>query len=124
MTISNDLETKLLNLVFNATAYAGQSTVYAKMHTGDPGENCTSFPATETTRKAVSMGVGASGTITNDAIITWTAVIATETITHISLWDNLTAGNPLWYGPLTISIALTAGGDLNIIVGDLVITLD
>ena len=69
MSISNFLEQTLLDLVFNGTAYAGQATVYVKLHTGDPGEACTSNAATETTRQSTTFGAASGGAISNDAAI-------------------------------------------------------
>ena len=124
MSICNFLEAKLLDLTFNGTAYAGQATVYVKLHLGDPGEACTSNAAVETTRASVTFGAASGGAISNDGAASWTAVSTTETVSHISIWDNSTAGNALWYGALSASKALTAGDNLTIAVGDLDITLD
>lgn len=124
MSIANYLELKLLDLVFNATAYSGQSTVYVKLHTGDPGEDATSNAATETTRQAATFGAAASGAVASDADISWTDVSTSETYSHISLWDASTAGNPLWTGALSASKAVTAGDTFTIASGDLTISLD
>jgi hypothetical protein len=124
VSISNFLEDTLLNLVFNGTAYGGQSTVYVKLHVGDPGEAGTANPASETTRAAATFGTASGGAISNDAPIQWTNLAASETITHISLWDASTGGNCLWAGPLTASKAVNAGDNLTIPTGDLDVTLD
>lgn len=122
--ISNYLETVLVDLVFNATAYAGQSTVYTKLHIGDPGEAGTSNAAAETTRKATTLGAGSAGTVTSDADITWTNLAGTETLSHVSLWDNISAGNCLWKGALTATKAVVAGDTFTIASGSLSISLD
>lgn len=124
MSIANFLEDKLLDLVFNATSYAGQSTVYVKLHTADPGETGASNAATEATRKALSVGPSSGGVVTSDADVNWTNVAATETYSHISLWDAVTAGNCLWSGPLSVSKAVTAGDNFSIPSGSLTVSLD
>lgn len=124
MSIANFLEDKLLDLVFNGSAYSGQATVYVKLHTGDPGEACTNNAAGETTRQAATVGASASGTVTSDADITWTNVSTSETYSHISIWDASTAGNALWYGALTASKAVNAGDTFTIASGSLTISLD
>lgn len=124
MSIANFLETTLLDLVFNATAYSGQATVYVKLHIGDPGEACTSNAAAHTTRVAATFGAAASGAISNDANITFTSMAANETISHISIWDNISAGNALWYGALTASKTVNIGDTFQIATGDLDISLD
>jgi phosphodiesterase/alkaline phosphatase D-like protein len=123
VSISNFLELTLLDLTFNATAYAGQSTVYCKLHTGDPGEDCTSNAATETTRKSFTVGAAASGAVTTDSAMTWTNVAATETYSHVSIWDAVAAGNPLWYGAMSASKSVTAGDTFTFAIGQ-TISLD
>lgn len=125
MSISNYLEEKILNLTFRTTAYAGISTVWVKLHTGDPGEDCTANAATETTRHSTTFNAASNpaGTITNAADINWTSVSTTEVITFVSLWDASSAGNAYWSGALTASASLTAGGNFTIAAGNLTITL-
>jgi hypothetical protein len=124
VSISNDLEDKILNLVFNATAYSGQATVYVKLHTGDPGEAGTNNAATHTTRAAATFGTASGGAISNDAAVTFTSMAANETISHISLWDASSGGNCLWIGALTASKSVNTGDTFQINTGDLDITLD
>lgn len=123
MSISNYLEVELLDAVFNNDSFA-VAAVYVKLHTGDPGEAGTSNAATETDRVQATFGAAASGAVANDADIEWTNVAANETISHISLWDNSTAGNCLWTGALTASKTLNAGDNFTIPTGDLDVTLD
>lgn len=123
MSISNFLENRLLDLVFNGTAYAGQSTAYIKLHVGDPGEDGSANAAVETTRKAVSFGSATGGTISNDALVEWTSVAGTEDYTHFTLWDAAAAGNCLWVGTITAN-PVTTGDTFRIAVGDLDLTLD
>lgn len=124
MSISNFLEQTLLNLVFNATAYAGQATVYVKLHTGDPGEAGTNNAAAHTTRVAATFGAASGGDISSDADVTFTSLTANETISHISLWDHVSAGNCLWTGALSASRAVSIGDTLTFPSGDIDITLD
>lgn len=127
MTIANYAETKLLDAVFNHTTTGGglpTADVWVKLHTGDPGEDQTSNAATETTRKQVSMAAASSGSCSSDADISWTNVAASETYSHISIWDNSTGGNALWYGALSASKAVNAGDTFTIASGNLTATLD
>ena len=124
MSIANFLETKILDKVFNNTDFTVVNGAFAKLHVGDPGEDGTANPAAETTRKAVSFGAASGGAISNDALVEWTAYPANETVSHVSLWDAATAGNPLWVGPLSAAKALTIGDTFQIPIGDLDVTLD
>lgn len=124
MSISNYLETVLLDLVFNATAYSGQSTVYVKLHIGDPGEAGTSNAAAHTTRASVTFAAASGGSIASDGAASFTSMAASETISHISIWDNSTAGNCLWTGALTASKAVNTGDNFTIASGSLTVALD
>jgi hypothetical protein len=122
MSISNYAELKLLEHITGKTAYTMPTTVYLKLHTGDPGEAATSNAATEATRKAASWGTAASGSIATSGTVEWTNVSTTETYSHWSMWDASTAGNALWSGALSTSAAVTAGDTFQ--VTSLTLTLD
>lgn len=127
MSISNYCENKIVDAVVNASTTGGglpTADPWIKLHTGDPGEDCTSNAAGNTTRKQVSFGASSSGTATSNADASWTSVSTTETYTHISLWDANAAGNALWYGALTSSVAITAGQTFTIASGSLTVTVD
>ena len=114
MSISNYAELKILEHTTGTTAWTMPTTVYIKLHTADPGEAATSAAAGETTRKSAAWASAASGSIATSATLEWTNVASTETLTHWSLWDNLTAGNALWTGALSSSAAVTAGDTFQI----------
>lgn len=123
MSISNYAELALLNAVFNATSFS-VATPYVKLHTGDPGEDCTGNAAGNTTRQAASFGNAASGAVVSDADTTWTNVSTSETYSHLSIWDAASAGNALWNGSLATSKAVVAGGAFTISSGSLTVSLD
>jgi hypothetical protein len=112
VSISNYAELKLLDTLGN-TSFA-VTTCYVKLHIGDPGEDGTSQPATETTRKSVSWSSAASGAKSTSATLSWTNVAATETYTHWSMWDASTGGNCIWTGALSASASVTAGDTFQI----------
>ena len=115
---------KMLDALCAKTDYTKSAAVYAQLHTGDPGSAGTSNVATETTRKAVTFGAAASsGAISNTADIEWTAVAASETYTHISLWTASSSGTFLGRDDLSSSAAVTAGDTFRIPTGDLDLTL-
>lgn len=124
MTASNYAENKILDVIGANATFTAPAGVYVKMHLGDPGEDCTGNPAAETTRSAASFGAAASGSMANDAAISWTSVSTTETWSHFSIWDASTAGNPLAYGALSASKALTAGDNAEFAIGALTVTCD
>jgi hypothetical protein len=77
---------------------------YAKLHTADPGSaGATAAAVGSATRVVVTQAAASGGAIaitgTNPV---WTNGGTSETLTHISVWDAITAGNFLY------SVALTA----------------
>ena len=107
----------ILDSVGNNTSFA-VAVAYVKLHTQDPGPLGTAFPATETTRKAISFGVASAGVITSDADISWTNIAGSQDATHFTVWDNLTAGNFLFSGNV-VAGAYTAGDTYTITAGNL-----
>ena len=114
MSISNYAELKILEHTTGKTAWTIPTNVYVKLHTADAGEAGTSSAATETTRKVAAWATASSGAIATSATIEWTNVAATETYSHWSLWDDVSAGNCLWTGALSSSAAVTAGDTFQI----------
>ena len=114
MSISNYAELKILEHTTGKTAWTIPTDVYIKLHTGDAGEAGTSNAASETTRKVAAWASASSGSIATSATLEWTNVAATETYTHWSMWDDVSAGNCLWTGALSSSAAVTAGDTFQI----------
>lgn len=77
-------------------------TPFVKLHTGDPGAAGTANASAVTTRNAITWNAPAAGAMSLAALAAF-AMTASETITHVSLWDAAAAGNFL------DSMALTAG---------------
>lgn len=113
MSISNYAELKILDHV-GGTSWTAPTTVYVKLHTADPGEDGTTAAAANTTRQAVTWAAASGGSKASSATLTWTSVPNTETYSHWSLWDNVSAGNCLWTGALSSSVAVTAGDTFQI----------
>lgn len=105
---------KWLN-VFGNTTFTGIATVYAQLHTADPGASGTTAASAETTRKAITWNAAANGSKSMSGTLSWTSWSAgPETITHVSLWDASTSGNFLWSGALATSKAVANNDTLNI----------
>lgn len=100
----------------NFTAF----TEHLKLHTADPGAAGTTAASAETLRKALSYG--APSTVSTNRSMTATAVSWTswsagsETISHVSTWDALTAGNFISSGALAASKAVANGDTLTVTV--------
>lgn len=151
MSIPNTFAADLLKLVLNnvsaalvgdATGLVGSSTagsLYVSLHTADPGEtgDQTTSEATYTgyARVLITRSVGSPAwTVTtadpasavNAAVITFPACTASSsTCTHFAVGTASTgAGKRLFDGPLTASLAVSAGITPEFAAGAAQITLD
>ena len=100
-----------LNVLRNTT-YTGIAAVYVKLHTGSPGAAGTSNPSGQTTRNAITWNAASGGSMTLATLSNWT-MNTTETITDISLWDNVSAGNFLWSAALTSGVPVINNSTLS-----------
>lgn len=119
--LSSYLANAFLDAVGNNTSFA-VSTVYVKLHVGDPSSNGTANPATEITRKSVSFGAASGGSLASDAAVTWTNIAGSQDATFFTAWDNVSAGNFLFSGTITAN-PYTAGDTFTIASGDLTVSL-
>lgn len=110
-----------LDAIGNATSFS-VSTLYVKLHTGDPGADGTSNAATETTRKSISFGAASSGVITNDTAISWTSIGGSQDASHFSVWDASSGGNFLGSGVITAN-SYTAGDTYTFAIGAFALSL-
>jgi hypothetical protein len=93
----------------------GLGTLYAQLHTGDPGAAGTANASLETTRKAMTFGAAAGGSATQTGTVTWTPWAAgAETETHVSYWTALTSGTFKGSFALAASKPMTNGDTLNL----------
>ena len=126
--MATGLSTAVANAILDAycrsVAWTEPAAFFVKLHLGDPGAAGTGNPAAETTRQAVTFSAASGGAITNSAVVTWTNVAATETVTHVSFWDASTAGTFIGSDDLAVSKALTAGDNAEFAAGalDLAVT--
>lgn len=117
MSASNYLKNAIGNALRgggNGTSYTAPANTYMKLHTGDPGEDCTANAAGHTTRVECSFGAASGGVISLSATVSFTSLSTAETISHVSIWDHATAGNPLHYGALAASKTVGVGDQLDI----------
>ena len=99
------------------TAYTGPAALYASLHTADPGSTGASeLSGGSYARQSISFGAPSSGTAASSATINFTGLPA-ATITHIGLWDAVTAGTFHQSGALTSSVVVAAGNTLQFAAG-------
>lgn len=105
-----NLANKWLN-VLRGTTFTGITAVYVKLHVGDPGSaGASNAAAGSTTRVAITWAAAASGAIAmNGTAPSWTNGGTSESLSHISFWDDPTAGNFLDSAALSASQAWVSG---------------
>lgn len=108
------------NAVLNGTALP--TTLWAKLHVGNPGSAGTASPATETTRKSFTRTTSTTGTCSNVAALTWTNVAGSEDYTHLVAYDASSGGNA-WLVATVTANPVTGGDTFEIAAGDLDLTL-
>lgn len=103
--LSDYLEGKLMDLVFNATAYAAPVTLTLALYKTDPTDANTGIEVAvgddaNYVRQAITFGAQAGGVVSNDAVVTFPSAAsgASYTVSHIAIFDQL--DNMLWHGPL------------------------
>jgi len=108
---------KLLDAILNNDTYVC-ATPYVSLHTADPGLTGTSeVTGGSYARQLGSFSSAAARASASDADIDFAGMPA-ATITHVGIWDAVTAGNFIWGGALTASKAVGAGETLHFPSGD------
>lgn len=113
----------ILTAYAKGTAYNGNSAVWVKLHTGDPGSAGTSNAAANTTRQQAAFGTASGGSIATNADLVWTNVPNAETYSHVSFWTASTAGTFLGSDDLAASKTVAVGDTFTIASGNLSIAI-
>lgn len=108
---------KFLNIL-SGTTFTAPTNTYMKLHTADPGSAGTTAPSAETTRKVLAWAAAASGSKAAQATFpswtSWPAPANGESITHASVWDDISAGNFLYSFAFTTPRTVNTGDTLNL----------
>lgn len=124
MSFSNYLENELLDQILRNAAAPAIPNVYVSLHSGDPGETgIWEITGGSYARQSGAFDVASNGASANSNLLSYTNMPAL-TVTHVGLYDNVSAGNFLGGGALTSPRTPESGDTLQIEVGSLDITLD
>ena len=126
MSFTNFLETEILDHVFAGAAYTAPATKYLALYTAAPGETGggTEVSGTGYARQTVAFTTAGNTTSNNAAVEFPTAGASWGTVTHVGVFDALTAGNLMAYAALTTSKTIDSGDVFRVPNADLDITLD
>ena len=125
--MSDYLEKKILDYVLTDTADWAPATVYLALHTGDPTD--VTDPTAlgnevDVARQAIEFDAAhaTTGVTQNTNIETFTSMPAV-TVTHIGIWDHLSAGNLLFYTAVDASKEVGSGDTITVAAGAITVTL-
>jgi len=123
--LSDYAENKVLDAIGGNATFTTPTNVYLGLSTGSMADDDsgTELSGSGYARVSVSFGAAASGTMSNDAAIEFSAATGSwGSVSHWALYDALTSGNQLLNGAFTTAKTIDSGDVLKIAVGDLDIT--
>lgn len=124
---SDYLERATLDWALGGATPTRPTTRYVALLTAAPSDTGggTEVTGGSYARQAATFGAAATSagtsTATTTATLNWTNM-PTATVTHVAIYDALTAGNLLYWGALSASKALTSGDNFAINSGNLTIS--
>ena len=125
--MSDYLEKKILDYVLTDTADWAPATVYLALHTGDPTD--VTDPTAlgnevDVARQAIEFDAAhaTTGVTQNTNVETFTSMPAV-TVSHIGIWDHVSAGNLLFYTAVDASKAVGSGDTITVAAGAITVTL-
>jgi len=121
------MENKIIDHMLRAQAYTPPATVYVGLFTAAPSDagGGTEVSGGSYARQAAGLSAASGGASSNSADITFPQATADwGTVTHLALFDALTAGNMLMWTPLDASKEINNGDTFKLEAGDLDVTVD
>jgi len=120
-------ENKIIDHCLGTTTWTKPTAVYLGLFTADPGEASggTEVSGGSYARQAVAFNAAASGATDNTAEIAFpVATAAWGTITHVVIFDAVTAGNRIWHGPLAAEKIIGIDDQFKMAAGALDVSID
>jgi hypothetical protein len=117
---------KMLDHMLGTTAFTKPTAVYAALFVGDPTGAGVEVTGTGYARKAVTFaaatGAGDIGSAASNANADFgTAGAAWGTVDYCAIYDAITGGNMIAYGPLEVSRAVVSGDPVKFPSGSLIV---
>ncbi len=120
-------ENLILDWLMTTGAAVRPTAWWVALHTGDPGEtgSANELSGLGYARQSETFAVVVSAA-DNDSLLTFGPNITTDwgTVSHVSIWDAVTAGNCLAKGVLAASKAVAVDDSVTIAAAVLTLTLD
>lgn len=132
---SNYLEDRIINWAFEGGVGLGTAptNVFISLHTADPadtganevtGGNYARIGVATTTGWNTTTGGTASSTNVNEIVFPATGTVTwSATVTHVGIWDAVTAGNLLFNGAISPSKVVSSGDVFKFLAGQLTVSI-
>lgn len=100
----------------NGTSFTAPATLYAELHTGDPGASGTTAVSSTTTRQAMGFGAASGGSMSLSTTPSWTNWAGTngEVVTDVAVFSAASAGTFYMSAQLTASKTVNTGDTITI----------
>jgi hypothetical protein len=125
---SDYLENKILDHVLRNVAYTQPATVYVGLYTAAPTDagGGTEVAGNAYARKAAAFGAAAGGVASNTGVITFDTPTPSGwgTVSHIGIFDAVSAGNLLYWAPLAVARTVLAGEPPFFAIGSITVSED
>lgn len=124
--LSDYAEDLLLDWAMTNGAATRPTAWYVALYTAAPSDSGggTEVSTGGYARQSVTFSAASGGTTSNSGTVSFTASGASwGTITHIGIFDAVSAGNLLWHGALTASKTIADGDTLQFDAGNIDLTL-
>jgi len=123
---TNNAENKVLAWILTSGSVARPTEWYVGLHTGDPGEDAdqAELVGDGYARVAVSFTVTGSTAENSISVTFGPATAPWGTVSHFSVWDAVTGGNPIYKGALTTPRAVGTSDRIAFDAGALEISED
>jgi len=122
---SNAKEIEIMNALTAVGAMTAVASTWVQLHSGDPGEDLTANVIAGVARAEVTSWTGAAGVRANGNEIQFPNTTGGQiTVTHFSVWDASTAGNPNMKGALTVPQDIPDGQTGRFQIGQLSLSAD
>jgi hypothetical protein len=120
------LSNKLLDHTLRNTAFTSPTTVYLALFDENPtiaGTQTSEVTGGDYARQAITFGSAATQQIANSAAVTFPTASADwnggDPIGFGGIMDASSAGNMLYFGPLTVAVTILTGGELELGIGQI-----
>lgn len=123
MSISDYLENKLLDAVFNSVPFSVAGNPYISLHTADPGlDGGFEVAGSRYVRQQADFTLADGGSLDVAATIEFPNM-PTITIIGVGVWDARRRGNYLWGGLLDSPVNVAEGNTFRLPAGSLKVAL-